>query len=102
MPLGPDLPNGVRTPSTNTTSRALTRRLLFPRSRPAPVLPRQCYSPVTLRRNGPCDSAASLRNSFSGCLLSFLKGKPCPEYVPGGVDVGVGLVAAGETSELRL
>ena len=31
--------------------------------------------------------------------FSHLEGKPCPEYVPGGVDVGVGLVAAGETSE---
>jgi hypothetical protein len=35
---------------------------------------------------------------FSG----FLKGKPCPQNVPGGVYVGVGLVAASETSELRL
>ena len=34
--------------------------------------------------------------------LGFLKGKPCPQYVSGGVDVGVGLVAAGQTSELRL
>jgi hypothetical protein len=35
-------------------------------------------------------------------LFRFLEGKPCPQYVPGGVDVGVGPVAACETSELRL
>jgi hypothetical protein len=32
-------------------------------------------------------------------LLGFLEDKPCPQYVPGGVDVGVGLVAAGQASE---
>jgi hypothetical protein len=31
-------------------------------------------------------------------LLGFLESKPCPQYVPG----GVGLVAAGQASELRL
>src|SRR5215469_15527759 len=44
MPLGPDLPNGVRTPSTKTTSRArivaLAPWLLI-------ALTVLCYSPVT-------------------------------------------------------
>jgi putative transposase len=33
--------------------------------------------------------------------LSFLEGKPCPPVGSGGVDVGVGPVAAGETPEFR-
>jgi len=46
------------------------------------------------------DSAAPERNGFSGHLFGFLEGKPCPQNISGGVDVGVGLVTAGETSEL--
>jgi hypothetical protein len=48
------------------------------------------------------DSAAPRRNGFSGRLSGFLEDKPCPQNVPGGVDVGVRLMAAGETSEFRL
>src|SRR5712692_1762778 len=66
MPLGPALPNGVRTPSTKTTSRALTGSLSLPhgcapfrsadgalcaasaRIRPPLMLLRPCYSLVTM------------------------------------------------------
>lgn len=66
-----------------------------------------------VRSRQPGSPRYSFRAEISGLLRSwrerlfrllsgFLEGKPCPEYVPGGVDVGVGLVAAGQTSGLRL
>jgi len=59
-------------------------------------------SVVVVREHQYCDSSAPGRSGFSGGIVYLLEGKPCPQDVPGGVGVRVGLVAAGETSEHRL
>jgi hypothetical protein len=39
--------------------------------------------------------------AFQVPLAGFLEDKPCPHDVTGGADVSAGLVAAGQSAELR-
>src|SRR5215211_7241856 len=58
MPFGPALPNGVRTPSTKTTSRAVRGTGPPPG---AGYLRPECYSPVTISGTGACCDLAHER-----------------------------------------
>src|SRR5215211_6852956 len=58
MPFGPALPNGVRTPSTKTTSRAVRGTGPPPG---AGYLRPECYSSVTISGTGACCDLAHER-----------------------------------------
>src|SRR5882724_13579436 len=79
MPLGPALPNGVRTPSTKTTSRALIGSLSLPAYPGPPARVRQCYSVVT--------SAEPL--TLPEELQQFLQ-RPGVDHVVGGQPAALG------------
>ena len=78
----------------------LAATVIFAEKEPLPSGPGYVSDHVGLHASLVLEYSTALGGAaFTGGMLGLLKGKPCPQDVSGGVDVGVGLVAAPRVRE---